>query len=49
MMMMRRYGPRMGPAGLLMGGRKTMVALAAGYVAKKVFDAATKNRRTRRA
>ena len=49
MLMMGRFGRRMGPAALLLGGgRRTMAGLAAGYLAKKAFDSA-RSRRVRRA
>jgi hypothetical protein len=49
MIAMRRFGPRFGPAGLLMGaGRRTLGGLVLGFFAKKILDKAM-NRRTRRA
>jgi hypothetical protein len=50
MIAMRRFGPRYGPAGLLMGaGRRTLGGLVVGYFAKKVFDRVMNTRATRRA
>jgi hypothetical protein len=46
----RRFAPRIGPAGVLLGGgRRTMAGLATAYLAKKAFDVATRNRRVHRA
>jgi hypothetical protein len=50
MIAMRRYGPRYGPAALLMGaGRLTLPGLVLGYFAKKIFDKAMNTSRVRRA
>jgi hypothetical protein len=49
MLAMRRFGPRYGPAGILMGlGRRSVAGLVAGYFAKKILDKAVAGR-TRRA